>query len=255
MGPLGRSCFVAVVLAAASARAQDPFEIQVYDADVLGYGQSMEELHVISKPSVVNPPPGEPRDPGLLHVTAEPQVGLGRHLETAFYIETALWPDGSYHVSGAKLRLKWKLWFSDDWPVRLAINAEVGNVDVNSDAYAWAGEIRPILDWRFLGRCRAFLNTNLGVPLGHDVRAGPEFEPQAKANCEVLWNVALGLEYYTGLGPVFDWLPLGEQMHYLFYVVDVYRWPKVEISLGVGEPLTLASGPWTLNANLGLEMP
>ncbi len=252
---LGRTCLLAVALAAATARAQDPFEIQVYDAEVLDWGQAMEELHVIAKPSVTNPPPGEPRDPGLFHLTFEPQVGLGHHLETAFYVETALWPDGSYHVSGAKARLKWKLWFSDDWPVHLAINAEVGNVDINSDVYAWAGEIRPIIDWRFLGRCRAFLNASIGVPLGHDVLLGPEFEPEAKVNCEVVWNVALGLEYYTGLGPLLDWLPLTEQSHYLFYVVDVYRWPKLEINVGLGEPLTVASGPWTLNANLGVQFP
>lgn len=236
------------------AQAQDPFEIQVYDAQVLQSGQEMEELHVIAKPSVTTPPLGAPRDPGLFHVTAEPQIGLGHHLETAVYIETALWPDGSYHVSGAKVRLKWKAWFSDDWPVQLAINGEVGGVDTNSDAYAFAGEIRPIAE-AHAGPCRFFVNPNLGVPLGHDLRVGPSFEPEAKANCSVIWDLAPGLEYYGVLGPAFDWQPIHQQTHYLFYTLDVYRWSKVEINLGVGQPLTQASGPWTLNTNLGLVLP
>ncbi len=250
-----RGTLLFVLLVAGAARAQDPFEIQVYDAEVLPFGEAMDELHVIAKPTVTVPPAGVPRDPGLFHLTAEPQIGLGRHLETAFYVESALWPDGSYHVSGAKLRLKWKLPWSDDWPVRLAINGEVGNVDTNSDAYAWAGEIRPILEMTPFGRCRLFVNTSLVVPLGHDWRAGPQFEPQGKFNCEILWGLAPGVEYYTGLGPVLDWLPLQQESHYLFYTLDVYRWEKVELEVGVGEPLTLASGPWTLNANLGLELP
>jgi hypothetical protein len=41
----------------------------------------------------------------------------------------------------------------------------------------------------------------------------------------------------------------------VFYTLDVYHWSKVEISVGVGEPLTLVSGPWILNSNLGLQIP
>src|SRR5581483_4375179 len=103
--------------------------------------------------------------------------------------------------------------------------------------------------------CRLFVNANLGVPLGRDWRVGPEFEPQAKFNCITIADIALGLEYYAALGPLFNWLPLHHQEHFLFYTVDVYRWPKAEISVGVGEPLTLISGLWTLNANLGLQLP
>ncbi len=244
-----------VLSCAISARAQDPFEIQVYDAQVADYGTSMEELHVILKPAVTNPPPSVvARDPGLLHITSEPQVGLGHHLETAFYIETALWPDGSYHVAGAKLRGKWKLWFADHWPVQLAVNGEVGNVDTNSDTYAWNAEIRPIAE-AHAGPCRFFVNPNVGIPLGHDLHAGPDFEPQAKANCSVIYDIAPGLEYYTDLGPLLDWAPLRKQQQTLFYTIDVYHWSKVELGLGVGEPLTRFSGPWILNTNLGLQLP
>ena len=240
---------------AGKARAQDPFEIQVYDAEVLPLGEAMQELHVIVKPSVSNPPPSVvARDPGLLHLTAEPQMGLGHDFETAFYIETALWPDGSYHVAGAKLRAKWKLEQSNAWLVRFAINAEVGGADTNSEQYAFSGEVRTIATTTF-GPCRLYVNPTFGVPLGHDLRVGPTFEPEAKFNCSVIADIAPGLEYYGLVGPVFDWLPVHQETHYLFYTVDVYRWSKLEISLGVGEPLTLASGAWTLNSNLGIQLP
>ena len=141
----------------------------------------------------------------------------------------------------AKLRFPRCSRFADDWPVQLAINGEVGAADTNSEQYAFSGEVRPIaeLHWR---SCRLFVNPNLGVPLGHDVRVGPSFEPEAKANCTVVADLAPGLEYYSLLGPVFDWLPIHQQTHYLFYTVDFYRWSKVELSVGVGQPLTLASG-------------
>ncbi len=245
----------ALLLAASTARAQDPFEVQVYDAEVLPFGASMEELHLIVKPSVQNPAPGvAARDPGLLHATLEPQLGLGGDVEAALYVETALWPDGSYHVSGAKARAKWKAGFSRDWPVHLALNAEIGNVDTNSDAYAWAAEIRTIAEGR-AGPCHFFANVNLGVPLGHDWRVGPQLEPALKGNCTVAWDLAPGLEYYAALGPVVDWAPVHQQLHYLYYTLDFYRWPKGEINLGVGEPLTVISGPWVLNLNLGLQLP
>jgi hypothetical protein len=234
---------------ATRARAQDPFEIQVYDAEVLQLGEAMEELHLIAKPSVTNPPSGLPRDPGLLHLTFEPQIGLGGNFETAFYIETALWPDGSYHIAGAKLRAKWKLGPSEEWPVKLAINVEVGGVDTNSDQYAFSSEIRTIATTAF-GPCRAFLNPTVGVPLGHDLHVGPSYATEAKFNCTALYGIAPGLEYYGEVGP-----GLAQPSHYLFYTLDVYRWPKVEIGVGVGEPLTTASGPWILNSNLGLQIP
>jgi hypothetical protein len=233
---------------AARANAQDPFEIQVYDAEVLPLGEAMEELHLIAKPSVTNPPAGQPRDPGLLHLTFEPQIGLGANFETAFYVETSLWPDGSYHVSGAKLRFKWKLGPSEEWPIKLAINAEVGGVDTNSDQYAYSSEVRFIGTTAF-GPFRAFLNPTIGVPLGHDLRVGPSYATEAKLNCTVVYDIALGLEYYGEVGP-----GLPEGSHYLFYTLDVYRWPKVEINVGVGEPLT-TTGPWILNSNLGLQIP
>ncbi len=49
--------------------------------------------------------------------------------------------------------------------------------------------------------------------------------------------------------------PLAAQQHLLVYTLDVYRWPKVELNFGLGQPLTRASGGWVLNSNLGLELP
>ena len=214
----------------------------------------MVELHAIARPSLaasgLGPASGS-LDPGLLHFALEPQAGVADRLEAGAYFETSVWPDGSVRVEGGKLRLKWHF-APDSWPVDMAVNVEVGRSDPLSGEPVWAGELRPIL-WKRLGRCRAGLNPIVGF--GFQPLGVPTFEPAAKLDCEVVWNLAPGLEYYGDWGPLTGLWPLAQQQHFLFYTLDVYRWPKVEVNVGAGEPLTRASGPWILNANLGWQFP
>ncbi|MHB1846567.1 MAG: hypothetical protein ACYCWW_17225, partial [Deltaproteobacteria bacterium] len=143
-----RALALALTLAAAApALSLDPFEIQVYDAETLPPGEAMVEGHLISHPSVassgVGPASGS-LDPGLLHATLEPQLGVAKQLELGAYLESALWPDGSYRFEGAKLRAKGRI-AEGAWPFEAALNVEVGRSDPLSGEPLWAGEIRPIL--------------------------------------------------------------------------------------------------------------
>lgn len=252
------ACVAAILAGAGAARALDPFEVQVYDPYTLDPGNGMLELHAIGRPSLAGSgigPAHAPLDPGFVHLALEPQAGIAQRFEVGAYFETSIWPDGSTRVEGGKLRLKWHF-APETWPVDMAVNVEVGRSDPISGEPVWAGELRPIL-WKQFGRCRAGLNPIVGF--GFAPLAAPTFEPAAKLNCEVVFRLAPGLEYYGDLGPASGpqggFAPLAQEQHFLFYTLDVYRWPKVEVNLGVGEPLTRASGPWVLNANLGWQFP
>ena len=252
--PLVAGALAALALVALPALALDPFEFQVYDAETLPPGEAMAELHGIFRPSVAGSglgPNSGLLDPGLLHLTLEPQVGILPRVEIGAYLESSLWPDGSYQFEGGKLRAKVRV-STAAWPFEAALNVEVGRSSPLSGEPLWAGEIRPILFRRF-GRCLAIVNPILGTafqPLG-----APTFEPAAKFNCELWGHTAPGLEYYTDLGPLPALAPLAEQQHLLVYTLDLYRWSKIELNFGLGEPLTRASGPWVVNTNLGLELP
>lgn len=240
----------AALMASIPAQALDPFEIQVYDADTLDPGVPMIELHPIWKPAAAAPPVGPGSgavDPGLLHLTLEPQIGVVTRVELGAYFETSLWPDGSYRVEGGKLRLKGRL-PEHAWPFEAALNVELGLADPISGDPVWGAELRPILAKHF-GPCFASLNPIVGFSF--QPAAVPTFEPAAKLNCEVVWRLAPGLEYYGDLGPIDAPLPLAREQQLLFYTLDVYTWPRLELGVGAGEPLTRASGPWVLNANLG----
>jgi hypothetical protein len=238
----------------AGARAIDPFEIQVYDAEVQEVGNFEQELHVITRPEVAEPAIGPSSgfpDPGLLHLAFEPQVGIAPLMEVGAYFETALWPDGSFRIEGAKLRYKVRV-KEGAWPFEAAINFEIGVANQVSGDPLWGGELRPIITKK-IGPVRMLFNPIIGwalVPL-----AVPTFEPAAKLNCELFWNFAPGLEYYGDIGSITAPLPLAQQQHFIFYTIDLYRWSNVELGLGLGEPLTRGSGGWIGNANLGYQIP
>src|SRR5206468_12741004 len=103
-----------LVACAGEARAQDAFEIQVYDAETAAPGQAGLENHINAGADAVG------------HFTLEPHVGLASWCEAGAYLQTAITSD-RFDYAGVKLR--WKL----RWPQRLrgfgvGINFEVSSV-------------------------------------------------------------------------------------------------------------------------------
>jgi hypothetical protein len=43
------------------------------------------------------------------------------------------------------------------------------------------------------------------------------------------------------------------QQHYLFEVLNLLRWPRIELNVGVGEGLTAASNPFVVKMILGVQ--
>jgi hypothetical protein len=221
-----RTCVaVALVSITSVARAQDAFEIQVYDAETAERGESGLELHV--NQHLITGAPGE------THVTFEPHYGLAAWAELGGYFQTAVTTTGDLAYAGAKLRLKLRrphrVW---EDRIGLAINGELSAVPSRFEPQVWGGEIRPIIDLT-VGPVYAAFNPILSVELRGDVAGHPQLEPVAKLTAKLATDIAVGVEAYGAFGPVDD---LGsEHASRLLGVVDVTGgWWDVNVGGGYG---------------------
>ena len=224
----------AVALAAAPvpARAQDEFEIQVYDVDTAKRGEAGIEVHL-----------NEHLLPGLpdqTHITFEPHYGLRDWLELGGYFQASLDDTGDLDYAGAKLRLKMRrpgrAWHDR---IGLAINFELSDVPPQFEPNQYGSEIRPIIDLR-VGRIYAAVNPIVDTDLAGALRFRPQFQPAAKLSVIVYAGVMVGTELYGAFGPFDD---LGrEDVERAFAVVDVQhgRW---DFNAGIGASTGIPDHP------------
>ena len=237
---------IAVLLGAGGARAVDPFEIQIYDAGTNEPGQTGIEVHINSvidgRRDAVAP---ELPSHGQSHFTAEGAIGITRWWEAGAYLQTALLPDGSFHYAGSKLRTKLAVPAHPASRFGWAVNLELARLPAAYDRDRWGAEIRPIATWSSAGgTLYAAVNPIVDLGLAGASRGEASFEPAATI-CYVIVNLlSVGVEYYADLGPIGDWSPARDQQHYLYEVINVLRWKRVELNVGVGEGLTEGSNPF-----------
>jgi hypothetical protein len=235
---------VACLTAPRPAAAVDPFEIQVYDATVDPPGTAAIELHVNGVISGVEtaPPPELPQN-HQTHLTAEPSYGILPCWEIGGYLQTAIRADGDFDFAGVKLRSKFVRSPAPDRAFGWGINLEVSRLPEIYDRNRWGTEVRPIATARAAaGRLFFSINPILDWDLaGPEASGRPSFEPAATGLYVVERLASVGLEYYANFGPVGRWLPTAAQEQYLYEVVNVYRWSRWEVNVGLGEGLTVAS--------------
>jgi hypothetical protein len=240
------------------ARAEDLFEIQVYEGDHHPPGEAGLELHLNWTPrgSTTAASPAEVPPDGAFRVTLEPSLGVTDWLELGAYLETFTAPGAGAAWGGYKLRAKLVVPGQAGLPFRLGLNVELANLPPTVDPARWSLEVRPILAWE-VGRWVLAVNPIIAVPLSGPDGGRADFEPAAKVRWDTRRGVAVGFEYYAGLGPLRDLEPLSSQSHLLVAAVDLAPVPGAEdgpweLNLGVGAGLTSATPQqWVLKAILG----
>ncbi len=253
-GARNSACLLAALVSAWSwtARAVDPFEIQVYDGTANAPGVPGLELHMNTVPvgnKSAEPPELAPNHQS--HFTLEPSLGLAPWWEVGGYVQSALTEDGRFRYGGAKLRSKFVTPPGWSAHLRLGVNLELSRIPQAFDRGRWGGEVRPIAAFE---NERFILVVNPIVELafaGPDASAGPSFAPAAMAKLKLLEHVAFGVEYYADLGPFSGFVPVREQQHYLFEAVDLLGVHDWELNAGVGEGLTEASNALVIKAIVG----
>jgi hypothetical protein len=180
-------------------------------------------------------------------------MGLTRWWELGVYLQSSLEGDGSYHYAGIKLRTKFILARPPHDRLRLGLNIEVGRLPAAYDADRWGAEVRPIVGWSAAGGRLFFAaNPNLDFSLaGSDGR--PSFEPALTALLVFEGLLSFGIEHYAGYGRPFDWAPLSRQEHYLYQVVNVLAWGRLDLNAGIGQGLTAASNDFVAKVILGFS--
>ena len=237
---------------ASNARAVDPFEIQVYDGTANRPKQIGLETHWndVAEGRKSGDGPELPSD-HVLHLTFEPSYGVTAWWELGAYVQSAMRPNGELDFAGVKLRSKFVT--PPDWSrhFRLGLNVELSAIPETYDRGAVGGELRPIAAYE---NDYLLLAANPIVTFGFEngeAKDGPSFEPAATAVVKIAGRLGVGAEYYGGLGPFADFLPLREQEHYVYEVVHVLSEDDIELRLGVGEGLTSASNPLVFSVILG----
>ncbi len=240
---------LATLLSGRSARAADPFEIQVYDGTANPAGVPSLELHANHVVGTAAPP--APSMKGVTHLTLEPALGITNFWELGAYLQTAIRPDGGFDYAGVKLRSKFVTSPSFHEHLRLGVNFEVSLVPESYDPDRWGAEIRPIAAWE--DRLWVFaVNPILGVPLaGSGAREGPDFEPAAMALAKIGHGLEVGLEYYSSLGPIAHPSPIHDQEHYLYEIFNLLSVEHLELNAGIGEGLTPSSNPVVFKVIVG----
>lgn len=249
---------LAGLVAARKVRAQDRFEIQVYDSETAPQGGVGVETHVnaIVRGTTQPSAQGEAPTDRQTHLTFEPHVGVASWCELGAYLQTAYDADGSAHFGGFKLRFKMRL------PRRyargiigLALNLEFSDVPARYEANVYGSELRPIIDFMYK-RLYASFNPIVDIDLAGTIAGRPQLQPAAKISVTAVRGLAFGLEYYANFGAVTRLLPGREETHRLFVVADIVhsitKRLGLSVNLGAGYNLTGEGDRWVVKAIIGL---
>ena len=242
--------------AAAYAAASLPDEIQVYIDDVRAPGERGLELHVNTTPKGVREPeyPGAVRNHRGLRITPEFSYGTGGDTDIGLYVPTVRDEFGNLYLPGLKLRAKWIPIHGDEktggW--YLGMNGEISNISKKFSESRVTTEVRTIAGYRsetwLIG-----VNPILTWSLSPGQReSNPELEMAWKLSRSIARGIALGFEYYAGMGKLRNHLPRDQQDRTLFLTADVNRAPWV-FNFGVGRGQTSATDPWTIKAIFSFE--
>jgi hypothetical protein len=227
------------------AEAVDHFEIQVYQGDINQPGQFGLELHsniAASRAADAH---------GLWRNTLEPSLGVLPWWELGAYFQMAVAAsDPQTYFGGFKLRSKFILPPGHTGDFIFGLNLEVGRGGAALGEADWDMEVRPILALSRPSVLLAF-NPILGWAITGDRHGSPDFEPAAKAEWNTQRHLGIGLEYYAGLGLLFEPLPAQRQEHLLYLAADLID-TAFELNLGIGRGLTQATDAWILKMIFGL---
>jgi hypothetical protein len=248
------SAALAALAFAGSARAADPFEIQVYDGTANEPGEAGLELHSNYVANGLRTMDGTALPAHhVAHFTLEPSYGVLPWWEIGGYFQTALRPEGSLDYAGVKLRSKFvtpRAWSEEQGGWRFGVNLELSILPDTYDPDRIGSEVRPIVAWED-ERWAFALNPIVSVPLaGEGSKHGPQLEPAASGMVK-LGRVGAGLEYYSSLGPFSDFAPVNDQEHYLYEVVNVLGVEHLEVNVGLGEGLSGGSNKVVVKSIVG----
>jgi hypothetical protein len=241
-----------VLLVIASAAFADD-EIQIYNAQIAAVGQWTFQQHL----NYTFNGRKEPDFPGglvpnhALNGTPEFAYGMTDWWEVGFYIPFALSGSGTFLSNGAKIRTLFAVPHAGERNFFYGLNLELSYETPPFSQTRFASEIRPIVgvrnkEWEFI--------VNPIVDIGFGTLGEADFLPAARLARNLGNDRFIGVEYYTELGKIGDFLPFEQQRHQLFAVTD-FKLGDFDIQLGLGYGLTSGSDRLIGKAIIGYDFP
>ena len=244
--------FVAVLLTASTISARAVDEIQVYNAEIAKIGQWTFQLH--SNYAFMGRK--EPDFPGglipnhALNGTGEWAYGITDWWEMGFYTPFAVDQNLTPYSNAAKIRQLFVIPNAAEREFFYGVNFEFSYAMPQFSDTQWNMEIRPIVGWR-KGDYEFILNPIVDIGFGQN--GGAVFAPAARFARNLGENLAVGVEYYTDLGPLQSWLPFNEQQHNIYAVVD-FKIGRFDVNAGVGYGLTPGSDRLMYKMIIGTDL-
>ena len=196
-------------------------EIQVYNAEIAKVGQWTLQFHFNYAIKGLKEPDFEggiiPNH--ALNGTPELAYGVAEWWEIGFYAPYAVDQAGEFSSNAGKIR---SLFVTPNAAKReffYGANFELSYATPRFSETKWNMEIRPIIGWR---KDNIEFIINPIVDIGFGENGEVTFAPAARLARNFGENFALGIEYYTGLGPLQNILPFNDQQHNI-YAVTISR--------------------------------
>jgi hypothetical protein len=237
-----------------SAKAQDPFEIQVYEYETVPKGKWNLETHInyVGKGTRAFEGTVAPTN-NQFHLTFELTRGLTENFEMAGYLVLAHRPGGdTLEYVAWRLRPRVSVPKSWHWPVDVSMSVEFGFPRKIYEENSVTLELRPIIEKKF-GRFQLDVNPVVGRALrGPGASEGWDFEPGVRLAYETGKKFDPSLEYYGSTGPIGDFLPSNQQVHQLVPGGDFKISENVVWNLGIGVGITDAGNRLVYKTRIGI---
>ena len=243
---LGFAFFV-LLAAAFPLRAQDPFEIQVYEYETVPKGKWNLETHVnyVSKGTTTWEGPMAPTE-GQFHTTFELTRGITDNFELAGYLLLGSYTGSHFQYAGMRIRPRVSVPKEWDWPVDVSFSVEFGFPTKVFEENGTTLEIRPILEKKF-GLWQVDFNPVVGTALSGPGTGEWDFEPGLRIAYEVSKKLDLSVEYYGAIP-----FSGGESVHQIYPGADIHFSDDIVLNVGAGWGLTEAGNQFVWKMRLGV---
>jgi hypothetical protein len=243
-----------LLVCAAVLRAQDPFEIHVYEYEPLPLGTFTYEAHLnyVAKGAKTFDGALAPTQ-NQFHFSSEVTSGLTDDFRLAAVLLTAKRPDQSLEYAG--FRVLPHIYAPPRWnlPLNLGLVAEFSFSKAAYVDNPWQVELRPIVE-KHIGRLQLDGNPVFSHALrGDHTNAAWVFEPAARIGWQVLRTFTPSVEYYSSLGPLHHFAPVDDQIHQIFAGGDWKLREHVTWSFGAGFGLTPSGSGLILKSHVQFE--
>src|SRR4051794_14378968 len=197
--PLLWMCAVAAL--APAARAQDPFEIQVYESELVPKGMWNLETHTNFTGRGTKEFEGRiAPSHHQFHLTYELTHGITDWFEMAGYLVLAhrTGPQGGWDYAGWRVRPRVAAPEAWHWPVGVSLSLEFGFPKPAYEEAKTTFELRPIIEKKW-NRVQLDINPTFGRAVrGPGTDDGWDFEPAVRLAYKATKRFEPSLEYYGG---------------------------------------------------------